>query len=151
MDNIVFIEFYNKERFPKGKWSSEPDVSRWFMHGMPCLAIRDMSIGTWKGFVGIDISHPFHAQDVPDLLNINAAIEIFLSVHGGICTSGALPAKYNEFNQNFWWIGIDTSHGGDFLPFLAGETNIQGNQSYKDFKFIRTETNKLAKHLLRIK
>lgn len=150
MDNVIFIDFYNKMGFPPGKWLSEPDMCRWLKDTLPCLAIRDMSLGTWKGFVGVDSAHPFHSQDIASLLNIDSSIEIFLSVHGGICSSGVLPLKYSEFTKNFWWFGIDTSHGGDFAPLLT-ESSILGNQSYKDFKFIRKETNKLAKLLAKIK
>lgn len=154
MDNIIFIEFYNKDRFPYGKWSNEPDICRWFHDGMPCLAIRDMSIGTWKGFVGVDSDHPFYSHPLDSLLNMSAAIEIFLSVHGGICTSGVLPPRYSEFSKNYWWLGIDTSHGGDLLPLIKndpGMASMVATQSYKDFKFIRLETNKLANQLSKLK
>ena len=153
MNNVVFIDFYNKKNYPIGKWSSEPDLCRWNYKELPCLVVRDMSIGTWKGFVGLSPTHPFFGLKLEEVLNIHSAIEIFLSVYGGISSSGALPPRYQEDAGDFWWLGLDTSYGGDLLPFLDKEPHLVGlisNRTYKDFNFIRKETNKLAKLILEV-
>ncbi len=156
MNNIIFIEFYNKQKFPKGVWLNEPDVCAWD-HKLPCLALRDMNMGIWKGFVGLDETHPYFNKTIEELLKIPEAMEIFLSVYGGLSGSGRLPAKYKEYAKNYWWIGIETSHGGDLMPLINLEDDepdtakMASIQTYKDLKFIRKETNKLANYLAKIK
>ena len=156
VSNVIFIEFFNKKNFPPGKWLNEPDLCAWD-HKLPCLALRDMSMGVWKGFVAIDEQHPFYEKKVEELLTIPRALEIFQAVYGGICGTGRLPPKYKEFAKNYWWVGIETAHGGDLMPLLkldmsdAEMVKMQSNQTYKDLKFIRKETNKLANLLSKIK
>jgi hypothetical protein len=157
--NLIFIEFYDKKVFPPGKWMNEPDLCSW-EHKLPCLALRDMGLGIWKGFVGLDEQHPYYGQSIEELLKsprASEAMEIFVSVYGGFSGAGRLPPKYKEFAQNYWWIGIETSHGGDFAPLLVIDTSdpnaakMTANQTYKDLRFIRKETNKLANSLVKIK
>jgi hypothetical protein len=153
MSNVIFIEFQSKRNFPEGSWLSEPDICSWD-HKLPCLALRDMQLGIWKGFVAIDGYHPFYGQCIDDLLNVPAALEIFFCVHGGLSMSGRLPAKYKKYAKNLWWIGMETSHGGDLMPLLKLEgedvNNPTSSQTYKDLRFIRRETNKLASLLSKI-
>lgn len=155
MNNVVVIEFYNKKNFPPGKWLSEPDLCYW-ENELLCLAIRDMSMGVWKGFVAIDDKHPFHGKPVEELLKIPEGMDIFTSVHGGLSGAGRLPSKYKEYAKNHWWIGIETTQGGDLMPLLKLDADpnmakMTSNQTYKDFRFIRKEINKLAKYVSKIK
>lgn len=154
MNNVVFLDFYNKSNFPPGKWMHEPDFCGWHRSGLVCLAIRDMSLGVWKGFVGVGPTHPYFAKKIEPLLQETSIIDIFLSVHGGISSAGGLPARYKEISQGLWWLGIETSHGGDLMPLLKNDPDMDkmlSGQTYKDFAFIRRETNKLASYLSRIK
>lgn len=157
MNNIIFLEFYNKDSFPPGKWLREPDLCKWYHDGLLCLAIRDMSLGVWKGFVGVDSSHSFYNKSLEQILSIPPMIEVFLSVYGGVCSAGRLPPRYKSDAKTLWWLGIETSHGGDFMPLLKLESTgtdmdkMLSNQTYKDFAFIRKETNKLASFVSRIK
>lgn len=153
MNNIVFIEFYNKQNFPPGKWLSEPDLCFW-ENELPCLAIRDMSMGIWKGFVAINEKHPFHGKPVEELLKTPEGMDIFMAVHGGLSGAGRLPPKFKEHAKNFWWLGIETSQGGDLMPLIkldADMAKMTSHQTYKDFRFIRREVNKLAKYVLKVK
>lgn len=156
MNNVIFIEFYNKQNFPPGKWRYEPDLCYWH-HGLPCLAIRDMAMGIWKGFVAIDEKHSFYGKPIDELLKQPEAMDIFFAVYGGMSGAGRLPNKYKEFAKNYWWIGIETSHGGDLMPLLKLDNSnpnmakMISNQTYKDLRFIRRETNKLAKLISKIK
>lgn len=155
MSNVIFLEFYSKKSFPPGKWINEPDYCEWVHSGLNCIAIRDMTLGVWKGFVGIEVSHPFYGKSIEDLLKNNDLADIFFSVYGGICFSDRLPKKY-KFDSK-WWLGIETSHGGDFMPLLKLESQgpdmdkMLSGQTYKDFNFIRKETNKLAQYVSRVK
>lgn len=156
MNNVIFIEFYNKQQFPPGKWLNEPDLCFW-ENTLPCLAIRDMAMGIWKGFVALEEGHPFYGKSVDDLLKTSEGLEIFSSMYGGLSGAGRLPAKYKEYAKNYWWIGVETSQGGDLMPLLKLDVNdpnmakMTSNRTYKDFRFIRKEINKLAKYVSKIK
>jgi len=155
VNNVIFIEFYNKQNFPPGKWLSEPDLCSWDYY-LPCLAIRDMSMGVWKGFVAIEKGHPLYGKSIEDMLNQPVMRDIFIAVYGGLCGAGRLPVKYKEFAKDYWWIGIETSHGGDLMPLLKLDNNdpdmakLISTQTYKDLRFIRRETNKLAKLIAKL-
>jgi len=154
VNNVVFLDFYNKSNFPPGKWLHEPDFCGWYRSGLFCLAIRDMSLGHWKGFVGVDPTHRFYSKSIQEILKDTAVVEAFLGVYGGISSAGGLPARYKEVSQGLWWLGIETSHGGDLMPLLKNDPDMDkmlSNQTYKDFAFIRRETNKLASYMSRIK
>lgn len=167
MNNVIFLEYYNKDNFPPGKWANEPDFCKWEHAGLACMIIRDMSLGVWKGFVGVNSAHPFFALSLDSILKTHDAMEIFFSVYGGMTNAGKLPPKYKDIGKFFtdksssylslWWIGIETSHGGDLMPFIKiSDDNIDmaklsSSQTYKDFAFIRRETNKLAKCISKVK
>jgi hypothetical protein len=155
VNNVIFIEFFSKQGFPPGKWINEPDLCYWESK-LPCLALRDMGMGIWKGFVGLDESHPYYGKPIDELIKIPEAMEIFFAVYGGLSGAGRLPAKYKEYAKNLWWIGVETSHGGDLMPLLKLEgtdpdmAKMLSGQTYKDLRFIRKETNKLSSYLSRI-
>lgn len=157
LNNVIFLEWLNKKSFPKGVWRQEPDLCYWESYGLSCLAIRDMSLGIWKGFVGVEPGHLFHSKSIEEVLKTEEASEIFFSVYGGICTAGPLIAKYKSYNRNLWWLGIETTHGSDYMPLLKLDmqnpdiARTVGDQTYKDFAFIRREINKLARSIARIK
>jgi len=116
-----------------------------------------MGMGIWKGFVGLEEGHPFHGLSIEELLKHNDAMEIFFGVYGGLTMAGRLPPKYKEYAKNYWWIGCETSHGADLMPLLKLDMSdpdmakMLSNQTYKDLHFIRKETNKLAKYLIKLK
>jgi len=134
----------------------EPDLCYWEGE-LPCIALRDMAMGVWKGFVAIEEDHPFYGIAVQDLLSKDEALEVFSNVYGGITMAGRLPPKYKEYAKNYWWIGLETSHGADLMPLLKLDMSdpdmakMLSSQSYKDLHFIRRETNKLAKYLIKLK
>jgi len=68
-----------------------------------------------------------------------------------LCSAGRLPVRYKEYTSNLWWVGIETTQGSDYMPLLKLEdTSITSQQTYKNFFFIRQNTNKLAKLLSKI-
>ena len=155
VNNIIFIEFYNKQNFPPGEWMREPDLCSW-ENVLPCLAIRDMAMGIWKGFVAVEEGHLFYGKSIEDILKLPEGLDAFTTVYGGLSGSGKLPAKYKEFAKNHWWIGIETANGGDLMPLLKLDsdpnmTKLTSNQTYKDLRFIRREINKLAKYVSKLK
>lgn len=157
MSNIIRIEFFNKKNFPKGTWLKEPDLCFWHYRSLPCLCVRDMSMGIWKGFVGVDDVHLLFEKSIEDIVALPQALDLFSSVYGGLSSAGKLSVKYQNFATNCWWIGLETSQGGDLMPLLKLDQNDSdllkaiSPQSYKDLHFIRRETNKLAKQLIKLK
>lgn len=155
MNNLINIEFLDKKAFHKGPWMSEPDICAW-EHKLPCLALRDMSLGIWRGFAALTEGHPFYGRIMEELIKIPQATEIFLSTYGGISGVGRLPTEYARFDKNYWWVSVATIHGGDLVPLLkmedvdANMAKMMSNQTYKNLKFIRREVNKLAESLARI-
>jgi len=114
-------------------------------------------MGVWKGFVAVDEGHSLYGKPVDEMMKQTTMVDIFLAVYGGLSGAGRLPAKYKEYAKNYWWIGIETSHGGDLMPLLKldhSDPNMAkmiSTQTYKDFSFIRKETNKLAKLISKLK
>jgi hypothetical protein len=157
VSNVITIEFFNKKDFPPGKWLSEPDLCFWYYHDTPCLALRDMSMGIWKGFVGITEGHLLFEVPMDQVIALPQALELFRVAHGGLSGVGRLPAKYQNLAKNCWWVGIETTQGDDLMPMLKLDqgdpdmAKLLSNQTYKDLHFIRRETNKLARHLLKVK
>lgn len=152
MNNIIFLGFNDKSHFPEGKWKLEPDFCKWTSFNLVCLVFRDMSLGIWKGWVGLPSNHLFFKKTVDKILDYDQVLDLFFSVHGGISKAGYLPYKYSNHSDDLWWIGIETCHSEDFMPLAELENkNDSAKQVYKDFSFIRRETKKLAKFLSLIK
>lgn len=154
MDNVIFLSFNKKINFPPGKWLIEPDFCKWTSCNLTCLVLRDMSLGIWKGWVGLPKEHLFFNKTIDLILDYDNVLDLFFSVHGGISMAGPLPYKRSQDYNNLWWIGIETCHGDDYLPLAHLDPELSylaQNQSYKDFSFIRKEIKKLAKFLSQIK
>lgn len=151
MNNVIFLEFFRKKNFPPGEWCKEPDLSRWIHNDMDCLVVRDMSLGIWKGFVGVNQQHLFYKKSIENFLATEKGMDFFLETGGRLFNAGRLPIRYREYTSNLWWIGMDTSQGNDYMPLLKLENSVTvSQQTYKNFSFIRKETNKLAKLLSKI-
>ncbi len=146
--NLIFIEFYDKKNFPPGIWMREPDYCEWQSHGLNCLAIRDMSLGMWRGFVKLTQGHPAYGKNFKQLLDANLIDTI--EIHGGLSTIGKLPTKYKDQNKDSWWIGFECTQGEDYLPLLNHE-DFGTEQTYKTLQFVRNETIYLARSLSRIR
>jgi hypothetical protein len=157
VSNIITIEFFNKKDFPPGVWLKEPDLCSWHYRGVPCLAIRDMSMGIWKGFVGLEETHPLYGKTINSILEMPRAFDLFRCAYGGLSKVGKLSNKYASYAKNYWWMGIETSRGNDLMPLLKLDqidpdmAKLLSNQTYKDLHFIRRETNKLVIQLLKLK
>lgn len=153
--NVVYIEFLSKKNFPPGDWMKEPDYVQWEQKGLLCLALRDMKLGMWRGFVALPNTHKYHGKTLENILEE----ELFehLDVHGGISVAGKLPAKYKELNRGNWWMGFECALGGDLLPLAKLDPNdplqasVMEQQIYKDIHFVRREVNHLARQLAKVR
>jgi hypothetical protein len=156
MNNVISLEFLDKKKFPPGKWLNEPDLCHWNYDNVSCLTVRDMSLGTWKGYVGVNKQHSFYGKTLESLSKIDEAVTIYLAVYGGICSAGKIPLKYKKYGSTLWWLGIETSFGNDYMPLLKLDAvntdmvKVVSSQTYKDFSFIRRETKALAKCLIEV-
>lgn len=94
-------------------------------HGYPCAIIRNA--GSWhlNGYIGVPVSHPASRRDYEELQ---------LSVHGGI--TYVEPADDNDF----WWLGFDCAHGGDWTLYDPTGT-------YRTVTYVRKELVNLARQL----
>lgn len=157
MDNVVFIEFFNKNIFPPGKWKSEPDFCYWTNNNLPCIAIRDMSLGVWRGFVGVKNTHKFYSKSYKMMMRSKLAKNISKKIYGGICGAGKLPSNYKEYNKDYWWISIGAILEEDILPLTSNQeqkndpSDVFLFKTYKDLVFFRKEINKLSEYLSGIK
>lgn len=90
------------------------------------------------------------------ILNMPQALELFRVVHGGLSGAGRVANKYHGYGKTYWWIGMEASQGSDLMPLLnlsqsdPDMAKLSSSQTYKDLHFIRRETNKLAKYLLKL-
>lgn len=155
MNNLISLLFLDKTKLPPGEWSKEPDFCSWYRKTLPCIVVRDMTLGIWKAFVGVPEDHCLYAKTIEDLSKTPAGVELFLGTYGGISGAGIIPQ--DKFEGKFWWLGIETSHGGDLVPGLDTTGTppemakiLTANQTYKSFKFIRKEANSLADRLTKL-
>ena len=110
-----------------------------------------MTLGVWKSFVGVELDHPLYSKDLDGILEIHPMMDAYIYVYGGISVIGQLPTKYREESSGLWWFSIETSGGNDFMPLLQCQTSeLDNNLLYKDFSFIRKETNKLADYISKV-
>lgn len=152
-ENIIFIEFYSKKNFPVGVWNKEPDFCQWQAYGSHCIVIRDMKLGSLRGFVACIETHKAYKKSFDELSQFEWYRN--LEVHGMATFVGKLPPKYNWLNKDNWWIGFECNHGEDYLPLTKLDrtdpmfAGINSQQTYKDFHFVRKQVSSLAKQLLK--
>lgn len=110
----------DKSEWGDGLWQDEPDRVDWRddATGLPCLALRNATLGHWCGYVGLPPGHPWHGKGYEDLLSLPA--------HGGVnfvskCDEGEGPDRVCHVPlpgepDDVWWIGFDCGHYGDLSP-----------------------------------
>jgi hypothetical protein len=143
MDNVIYLQFLSKTHFPAGEWQREPDYCEWSNDDYKCLAIRDMVLGNWCGFVGVSTEHFTFGKSIK--ASLDEGWGLTLSVHGGISFMGKLPLQYKELNKGKWWFGFECSQGVDIIPVMSGEATPA--QTYRNLVFVRKEANQLVKQL----
>lgn len=154
-ENIIYIQFFNKKNFPPGEWSREPDYCEWEYFGYKCVAIRDMSLGVWNGYVGLTKEHPAFNKPLVEIFNEKWALHVL--VHGGICFAGKLPMKFQNLNRKHWWLGFECSQGEDIMPLIEMDKTdplyeaSQDSSTYKDLLFVRREVHGLVNQLIHLK
>lgn len=147
-----------------GPWKTEPDKAQWIddKTGLDCLIVRNC-VGTLCGYVGLPPSHELHgkeyyeAQDINDNICVHGDLTFANKCrpHGdeeseGICHTGDVA------NKDVWWLGFDCNHCDDFAPQNTGFAKEFGGPfneivkygEYRDFEYVKAETELLASQLV---
>ncbi len=147
-----------KKSLPPGPWQDEPDhflcldsASGYYCEIKRVSRLR--SCGWLCGYVYIPSDHPFieKLRDTIDKISspqnqkdyLMDELEERFNIHGGI-------TKMEESSSvivpdNMWVIGFDCAHAKDLIP---GDTNPDlENEVYRDFNFVKSEVDSLAKQL----
>ncbi|MDR8873578.1 hypothetical protein [Burkholderia multivorans] len=155
-------------------WKSEPNEEVFEAHGMKCKIRRVSWSGHLCGYVGVPESHPWFGKDynadvpatraqldrevdidkirVINLLCANAPTEeatsivLLIDVHGGLTySSSGVDAL-----DGLWVFGFDCAHAGDLCPVSAEKYGDSGYETYRDFAYVKRETESLALQLSKI-
>jgi hypothetical protein len=149
--------YIDKSKWGDGPWNDEPDKVQWQdkATGLPCLAVRNLPIGNWCGYVGVSASHPHFGKDYDD-----EAVDI--DCHGGLTFAGACRENDKEHgichrpdlgeDDHVWWLGFDCCHALDLMPGTAATLREVGlkpwpEDVYRDLSYVQKECASVAKQL----
>ena len=146
--------------FAQGPWSHEPNETEWEAYDLPCCIIRDSWSGHLCGYVGVPKGHPFYGKDYSlEILVFSETGTGYFLPKVGWCTSeyfslpfsahGGLTFAEKGKDNDFWWFGFDCAHKGDLQPKMvdANVIPLNPNDVYRDWNYVISETNALAKAL----
>jgi hypothetical protein len=152
-------------------WKGEPDQHDFEAHGLKCRIRRVSHSGHLCGYVGVPESHPWFGKGYSDNVPATTAqlereidinkmgvisllcsdvptteatrIDLLIDVHGGITYSD----KGVEHLDGMWVFGFDCAHAGDLCPVMAEKYGSSGYDTYRDFEYVKRETESLAGQL----
>ena len=140
----------DKSSWPIGVWQEEPDKRQWMdeASGLPCLIVRNPSLGHLCGYVGVPPHHPDFCKEYD---NVSA------DVHGGLTFSGFCQKDSEETgichtvevfeDDKVYWFGFDCAHWGDMSPNMPFRDSHEDGQKYKDFPYVEKQCQELAAQL----
>lgn len=135
------------ELFGDGPWLDEPDELEWLTAGLPCVAVRNLIMGHWCGYVGIPPSHPLYGKGTRFGRNLHVHGEITYASEedpGRSVVDAVLP----EPNTVWWWLGFDCGHAYDLIPRLEKHLNTYPySRTYHTLSYVREECDSLARQL----
>lgn len=133
--------------------------------GQHLLVKQNPILGVYNGYVGVSKGNTFYGK------HYSKDEELFrnIRVHGGVTYSGKGFDK--DFKKEYWYIGFDTAHFGDEVPYLdvdikefikmilKGEENkhvresllaidMNEGQEFRDVKYVLNEVRELAEQLV---
>jgi hypothetical protein len=165
------------EKFGVGPWIDEPDRRLWKHEGVDCLMKRNMSFGSWCGYVGVKPGHPWYEKELTlgsycytcDGDGKDEAGETCAKckgipapespdVHGG-CTYNSLCDGDEEDGichvpdpgdtDHVFWVGFDCGHSMDLAPGMdMGGLSMGG--TYKDVPYVIEQCEQLAEQAKRL-
>jgi hypothetical protein len=154
----------DRSEWGPGPWDGEPDKISWTDEAtdLPCIMVRN-DMGSWCGYVAVEPGHPAHGKYYDD---------VEVDVHGGLtfCAScnetGPIERSVCHVPEpgkpgNVWWLGFDTAHAWDVVPFMVGYSRRSGTSdapswpglpsiTYKDAGYVRRECERLAAQLIKL-
>lgn len=156
-------------------WWNEDNKVDFEAEGFKCC-MRRGPLGTWCGYVGIPVSHPWHGKSYNDYIepttdmlgprdaNDHGSIDLLcmafsgkdptkelslglaMRVHGGI-TYAANQEPHGK-PDGLWWFGFDCAHAGDLVPSFAEQRLIHTRGDiYRDQSYVVAEVQSLAAQL----
>jgi hypothetical protein len=157
----IELNIVDKTVWGRGDWLSEPDKVQWEDQetGLPCLAVRNPTMGHWCGYVGVSEGHPFFNIEYN---TGDPAPDCVLEIHGGIAFSDFCQEWHEEPRichepepgepDRVWWLGFDCAHHGDMSPGSASVLKRAGfsgftDESYKSLEYVKGECRSLAEQL----
>lgn len=162
------------EKWGEGIWTDEPDEAEWIDEttGLPCLVIRNMEVGTFAGYIGVPLGHPFYGRKEPEEADAHRGITFAgryeeLGIISRVPANArrgerayVLPGKADPAFLGYWFLGFDCGHAGDLMPQLrklipsrAAEPLLIASRHealdmftdiYKDFVWVRERVERLA-------
>lgn len=140
---------WDKSKFIKGLWTTEPDRVTFEAHGLPVILRRHESHGHWCGYVGVPEGHPCYG------IESEYSDPIPHDVHGG-CTysrkcdenpeTGVCHLK-KAGEPERWWLGFDFNHLGDESPYSITEYGYCRSGSYRSIVYVEQQARNYAKVL----
>ena len=112
--------------------------------GLPCLLMRNTSVGTWCGYVGVPKNSRLNSKRHYTSSNSENGISPLekaiydISVHGGLTYSGR-----RKKGDDTWYFGFDCAHSGDLMIYSL---DTEGD-TYKNKQFVIEECLNLARQL----
>jgi len=138
----IVRRLYDKSTWGYGAWQKEPDHILWldWETQMPCMIIRNESLGHLCGYVGVLEGSPLWK------VHYN---EVYADVHGGLTWSDFYSENIvGVAHDKIWWFGFDCAHLNDYEPAMAaryGANFATGSyDQYKSVKYVQYECTKLA-------
>lgn len=159
-------KMYWPHDWPEGPWDDEPDKIQYTdaASGLPCLIIRNPSMGSLCGYVGVPPDHPWHGQDIWEMKDPPEA-------HGGVNYSafcadempeemGICHVPGSDDPPHVWWFGYACDHlvtmdrcpaMEALLVSLGGAPMPRGDlfyPSYKRVEFVMDQNAMLAEQIM---
>lgn len=111
------------------EWENEPNQVDYEIHGYKVQIFRNPYLGNLLGYVFLNKDQPCYGC---------RESEIDVRVHGGI--------TYAEKYGDYWKIGFDCAHSGDFMPY-AGPHNNSSSFTYKNIQYVKDQLTNLVDQL----
>lgn len=162
-----------RDKWPNGPWADEPDKVQWQFNEYIACMVKRGPLGAWCGYAGVTPGHPlyqvgYNAAYDKEWNKKNTKIANLMdsiSVHGGLTYAAMCDgeeetgichvAKGTDGQEvEAWWLGFDCGHYGDLVPYVGINEPMRRDfviedrmNIYRDYDYVRDETENLARQL----
>lgn len=125
------------------EWLEEPLRKEWESSGLPCVLLRDDVLDVWKGYVGVDRSHPAYCVE---------STRYDLDVHGGVWVSFCGEGS-TQLANGYYWFKFDCGHLGDVHPNRVDDPMFGPGpmDRYRNIQYAIHQAESLAAQLAKMK